>query len=169
MARSKRKETKPADQSAESRVVITVDNRNVMLAGQQIEQLAGRRVCAGGIGFGCNRRDPHPYAVRREYDDYSRRLRGIKLTAEEAESFYYCRRCQRYQGCHLCVGDVASLVCTACHDWANEISEHCHGRMVPRERGTDAFRIVMLMAIGRISERDGSKLFAELYETDKTS
>jgi len=164
MARSKRKETKPADQSAESRVVITVDNRNVMLVGQQIEQLAGRRVCAGGIGAGCNRRDPHPYAVRREYDDYSRHLRGINLTAEQAESFYYCRRCQLYQGCHLCVGDVASLVCTNCRDWANDISEQVHGRMVPRERGKDAFKIVILMAMGRISEHDGNKLFAELMK-----
>jgi hypothetical protein len=118
--------------SAESKMLTTVDGREVVAVGDTAKELEGRRICAGGVGFGCHRHDPHPYAARTRYDDYSRGLKGIRLLGDDVDAVYICRRCKKFQGCHLCVGDPASVVCTNCHDWANDISEHVHGAMVPR-------------------------------------
>lgn len=163
MALTKRKETKQIDQSVQSRLMGTIDGRNIVVVGQAIEQLAGKRICAGGIGHGCNRRDPHAFAARLTYDDYSRGLKNILLTAAQADAAYFCRHCQKFQGCHQCVGDPASLVCNGCKDWANDISEAVHGRMVPRERARDAFKLVGMLAAGKITASDGMKLFSELF------
>ena len=142
----------------------TVDGRGVVVVGKLIEQLSGKRVCAGGIGHGCNRRDPHVYSVRRTYDDYSRNLIGVRLTDEQMERIYYCRRCGQFQGCHFCVGDAASLACINCRDWANDISEVVHGHILPTGKAPDAFKLVMMVAAGRVTPDDGEKLFRELID-----
>jgi hypothetical protein len=135
MARLREKPKQIEAPTGESVTMRTVDGRDVVVVGKDnVKELDGRRICAGGIGFGCHRHDPHPYAARDKYDDWSRGLRGIRLIGANVELVYFCRRCEKYQGCHLCVGDPASLVCTNCHDWANDISEHVHGVMVPREK-----------------------------------
>jgi len=147
-----------------SQTLRTVDGRDVVAAGDVLKELAGRRVCAGGVGFGCHRHDPHPYAARTRYNDYSRNLKGIKLNAVEVDLVYFCRRCEKFQGCHLCVGDPASLVCTNCHDWANDISEKVHGRIVPRENASDVFHVVKVLARGKFSDDDAKKLFDDLFK-----
>lgn len=90
-------------------------------------------MCSSGLGWGRKQIDPHPIKFQKEYNDYSRGLRGIKLTYQQAKAAYTCRYCNQWQGCSVCVGDIAELICKRCRDWANDISEQVHGAIDPEK------------------------------------
>lgn len=64
----------------------------------------------------------------------------------------------------MCAGDIASMVCSACHDWANDISEQVHGRMVKdREKKEYAMRIVKMRFDGKVNDEEAQKMFDNLF------
>lgn len=65
-------------------------------------------------------------------------------------------------GCAHCLDDVASLVCLDCHDWANDISERVHGKMVKDKQLIDeAFRLTQMLVKKKINLDDFKRLWAE--------
>lgn len=73
-------------------------------------------------------------------------------------------------GCMTCAGDIASLVCSECRDWANDISERVHGKMVkdPRKRAA-AMSSVLDFYHKRISQDEIEKRFKKLFGTEQVA
>lgn len=105
--------------------------------------------------------DAHEKKFQGQYDDPSRGLRRVKLTREESKAAYTCRRCGEWMGCAVCLEDVAGLVCKQCHDWANDLSERVHGRMVSRDLAREGFRMVGMLYDGKINADEFEKLWNE--------
>lgn len=103
----------------------------------------------------------HPILLQAKYDDLSRGLRGVRLTIEESKAAYTCRRCGEYQGCAVCIDDVASLVCRNCRDWANDLSERVHGKMVNQELAQHGMQLIMMLAKRKLTKEDFIKLWDE--------
>ncbi len=141
----------------------TVDGQTVTVVGRrEIRRLSGKAICAGGTGHGCRRSPPHRFVAAGAHDDYSRGLRGVKLDKQQSRDSYFCRQCQKFMGCYFCVGDVASLVCNNCQDWASDISEFAHGRMVKDSQLKDhGMKLVLMVGEGQLSLEDFNKLWNE--------
>lgn len=131
------------------------------------EKLSGPGVCQAGAGYGRKTiineqgHDAHMKRFQASYDDPSRGLRRVRLTREESQAAYTCRRCGEWMGCAVCIDDVASLVCKNCHDWANDLSERVHGRMVGKELAREGFKIVEMVLHGKIDSEGFEKLWSE--------
>lgn len=143
----------------------TVDGREVIITGRlRIKFWADKKICAGGIGFGCFYKDPHPVRLPTTYDDFSRNLRGIHIEKADARAAYWCRKCKAYMGCGSCVdsGSLAGIVCTNCEDWANDIGEQVHGPMVKdSELFRHGLKLVMMRIQGKLNQDDFEKLWVE--------
>jgi hypothetical protein len=118
-------------------------------------------MCISGIAVGRWQYEPHPIRMQKYYDDNASGLRHIKLTARDSLAAYTCRRCGEWQGCAHCIDDIASMVCSQCRDWANDLSEQVHGRMVSRELAREGLKIVEQFCKGRINRDDMTKLWAD--------
>ena len=96
--------------------------------------------CRGGYSFGC-RHEPHDFG----------KVKNV-----------LCYKCSTRLGCSFCVERVTELICNRCHDWASKEALDKHGRMVPREKGAEMMKIVMMIHAGKVTVDDGQKLFDEL-------
>jgi len=68
-----------------------------------------------------------------------------------------------WQGCGNCLEDIASLVCNNCRDWANDISEQVHGKMVKDyEMRLEAMKLVIMVQRGQINMDEYYKLWDQL-------
>jgi len=145
----------------------TIDGRPVVIVGKGlIRWLKGKAVCAGGIGHHCKKLPPHRFSAPASYDDPTRSLRGVHLEKREARDGYFCRRCQKFMGCLQCAGDIASLVCNNCNDWANDISEKVHGKMVTdAELKKVGIRLVTMLGSGQINQEQYTELWNEARVT----
>lgn len=172
MALSKRKrEPKEATTHAESTEVTTIDGRKVLVVGvAEIKWLSGFKVCAGGIGNGCKQLPPHRFRMPLSYDDPTRGLKHIKIEKHEAREAYFCRRCKHFMGCLSCVADIACLICNNCKDWANDISEAVHGRLVVDKDLMDhGFKLLNMVVKGGLKSGDFEKLWRESCQAVRKS
>lgn len=115
------------------------------------------------MGWGRKHIEDHPITLQGSYDDPSRKLKGIKLTYDQALANYSCRKCKAWMGCNRCIDDVASLICRNCQDWANNISESVHGRLVRGEESEEAWKIVKMRETGKITDDDCDEFFRRLF------
>lgn len=148
----------------------TVDGHEAIITGKnRIKFLEGKALCTGGIAFGCFYKELHPVRLPTTYDDHSRNLRGIHIEKADARAAYWCRKCKAYMGCGGCIadGDLAGIVCTNCHDWANDISEQVHGRMTYNdvELRRHGLKLVIMRGEGKIDGDDFDKLWAQALKT----
>lgn len=166
LSKRKRKTEEPATSHAESTELTTIDGRKALVVGQkEIKWLSGFKVCAGGIGDGCQKLPPHRFRLALVYDDPTRGLKNIKLEKDDAREAYFCRRCKRFMGCMSCVGDIASLVCNNCKDWANDISETVHGRMVTDpDLMAHGFKMLDMVSKGALSIQGFESLWKQSCE-----
>lgn len=144
----------------------TVDGKEVLIIGEQeIKFLSGRAVCAGGRAFGFKQTSgTHRFRTPKTYDDWSRGLIGIHIEKDEAARAYRCRKCQTFMGCWTCAGDIATLICNQCEDWANDISERVHGRMVKDpELARECWKIVDMRRSGQIGDDDIVPMFKNIF------
>jgi len=80
----------------------------------------------------------------------------------QARANYLCRHCGESLGCGVCIDDVATLVCTRCHDWGNLISEKVHGPMIKdKELKAQAMKLVAMLFAGQINGEEYLKLWSE--------
>ena len=70
-------------------------------------------------------------------------------------------------GCAHCIEDVAGLVCSKCHDWANDLSERVHGKMVRGELASEGLRLVLMIYKGSITVEQYKKLWAEACQVER--
>jgi len=119
------------------------------------------KMCTEGRGWGRRSIDSHPIKYQGHYDDWNRGLRGVSLSYEESKAAYTCRKCGALQGCASCIDDVASLVCRDCHDWANNLSQQVHGRMVGPELAEEGMKLILMVSKGQITVEDFNKLWDE--------
>lgn len=139
----------------------TIDGRKVIIIGRDIRRLDGKVLCNGGIADGCQKLGPHKFTAPTTYDDFPSGLKGIKIGKQLARDSYFCRKCGSFMGCHGCAGDIATLVCNKCEDWANDLSEQVHGRMVKRDLASAGMKLVMMVSNGQIDLADFNKLWDE--------
>ena len=65
-------------------------------------------------------------------------------------------------GCAVCLEDVACLVCRNCRDWANDISERVHGKMIKNdELKSQGIKLVLMLYEGKINQEEYDKLWGE--------
>lgn len=82
------------------------------------------------------------------------------MTYVEAKAAYTCRKCGLHMGCAVCIEDLSELVCRNCRDWANDISERVHGKMIKSaELKQVGMKLVLMIAEGKIGEQDFDKLW----------
>lgn len=63
----------------------------------------------------------------------------------------------------MCIEDIASLVCPQCRDWANDISERVHGKMVKdHEMRLEAMKLVVMVHKGQIDMNEYNKLWDDM-------
>jgi hypothetical protein len=123
---------------------------------------ASATLCSEGVGWGRKHGDAHPRMIALSYDDPTRGLRRVKITREDSIKSYNCRKCGTYQGCAFCLADIASIVCKDCGDWANDLSERVHGRMVKdKELARTGFKLVAMVSAGQIDFEGFTKLWNE--------
>ncbi len=159
MRKLRKPESKPV--SADSVECKTIDGKTVALSEIEAQKLAGCAICTGGSAHGCYTKTPHKFVTPQKYDDYSRNLRGISVSKDESTAAYRCRKCGTFMGCRTCAGNIEDLVCTVCHDWANQIAETVHGKMVSPELASHGMKLLDMMQNGKIDEEGFKKLWQD--------
>jgi hypothetical protein len=115
--------------------------------------LTGGDLCRGGRSYGCKK-------IIGDTETEGPTLGPHK----KVSGGYYCRFCEEYMGCKLCAQNPSELVCLRCHDWALDVGEKKHGRMVKdREKGAEALKLVSMIYDGRISLDDGLKCINDFF------
>ena len=67
-------------------------------------------------------------------------------------------------GCSLCADKPRDMVCNNCKDWATDLAERTHGRMVKdTDTRINAMKIVMMRYEGSINDDEAGKLFSQLF------
>jgi hypothetical protein len=108
------------------------------------------KLCQEGAGYFRQNREPHRKSYQLTYNDFTRGLKGIRLSLEDSRAAYTCRTCKTWQGCGGCLEDIASIVCKTCRDWANDISEQVHGPMVQgAEFKSEGVKMVIMLDRGQ--------------------
>ena len=127
------------------------------------QQASGAKICSSGFGWFRNNIEPQPAKYQSYYDDPTRNQRGIKLTYEQAKAAYTCRHCGQWMGCRVCLeSDLASLICKTCHDWANDLSQRVHGRMIhDAELKQQGLKLILMLYGGQVDREDYDKLWRE--------
>lgn len=75
-----------------------------------------------------------------------------------------CFRCKKRLGCSSCCPPKRDIICKACRDWGSRDALDIHGRLVPREKVSDAMKIIAIIVDGKLDIHGAGLLFKQLFE-----
>ena len=147
----------------------TIDGRGVTLNEEQIKKFKGSAICIGGAAHGCYLREPHRFVTPKGYSEWiipqsrSEKVQRLKypLDKDTSKRAYRCRKCHGFMGCSSCAGAIENLVCSNCRDWANDIAEKVHGKMVSSDLASLGFKLVDMVQKGKLDMPGFDKLWSD--------
>lgn len=164
-------EPKPAKAKAPTQIIRkTIDGREIQIIGQlEIKRLAGKAVCVGGKAIECHKGGVHKFTMAHRYDDPSRGLIGIGIDREISRGSYWCKKCGAFMGCSSCIEDIATMTCSMCRDWANDLSLRVHGKMIVNgsQLSAESWNLIQMRERRQLDDEQAGRLFSELFKGEQ--
>lgn len=92
-----------------------------------------------------------------------------KHSEHERGKEIWCQRCHAYMGCIRCTQIPQEVFCLNCRDWALEVGEKEHGKVLPRAQGVKLFAELIKEITPWLDKLSGGRLHDEEKGTPKES